>query len=99
MGIAASNAIIGPRLLINEPKILEDLAVWKKGVFKLAMGLPKWMLKDVHAAREKMIRAFMKWGVDEEEMTFYLKKRGQMYIARGIDRRDMATANFGVWTA
>jgi len=99
MGIAASNAIIGPRLLANEPKILDDLAVWKKGVFKLAMGLPKWMVKDTYAAREKMIRAFMKWGVHEEEMTLYLKKRGQMYVARGVDLRDLAITNFGVWTA
>jgi hypothetical protein len=57
------------------------------------------MVKDAQVAREKMIRAFMKWGVDEEEMTVYLKKRSQMLIARGIDRWGVATGNFSVWTA
>jgi hypothetical protein len=98
MGIASSNALLGPRLLANEPKILEEIAIWKSGFPKMAMGLPKWMVKDAHVAREKMIRAIMKWGVDDEEMMFYVKKRTEMFAARGIDRWDLAAANFSLWT-
>jgi hypothetical protein len=99
MGIASTNAIIGTRLLINEPKILEELAAWRKSFPALAMGLPKWMAKDAYDAREKMIRAFMKWGVDEEDMTPSLKKRTEMFIARGVDLRDLAITNFGLWAS
>jgi hypothetical protein len=65
----------------------------------MVVGLPKWMAKDAHIARDKMIRAFMKWGVDEEEMWFYLKKRTEMAAARGVARWDLAVANFCIWTA
>jgi hypothetical protein len=99
VGIASTNAIIGTRLLVNEPKILEELVAWRERFPALAMGLPKWMAKDAHAAREKMIRAFMKWGVDEEDMTFSLKKRTEMFFARGLDLRDVAIANFGLWAS
>ena len=65
----------------------------------MVVGLPKWMAKDAYVAREKMIRAFMKWGLDEEEMMFYLKKRTEMSAVRGIDQWDLAAANFSLWTA
>jgi hypothetical protein len=99
MGLASTNAIIGTRLLANEPELLEDLDVLKKGFPKLAMALPKWMAKDVHVAREKIIRAFMKWGVDEEGMSIHVKKRTHMHVARGMDLRDMAVANYVLWMA
>jgi hypothetical protein len=99
MGLASTNAIIGTRLLANEPELLEDLAVLKKGFPKLAMGLPKWMAKDVHVAREKIIRAFMKWGMDDEGMLIDLKKRNHIHVARGMDSRDMAVANYVLWMA
>ena len=99
MGLASTNAIIGTRLLANEPELLEDLDVLKKGFPKLAMALPKWMAKDVHVAREKIIRAFMKWGLDDEGMMAYLKKRKDMLAIRGIDQQDQAIGNFGIWMA
>jgi hypothetical protein len=89
---------MGPRLLANEPQILEYLAVWERDFSKLAMRFPKWMAKDAHAAREKIIRAFMKWGVYEEEMLDFLKRRTEMTAARGIDQWDQAVANFTLWT-
>jgi hypothetical protein len=98
MGIASTNAFMGPRLLANEPKLLEDLAVWENGIFKLAMGLPKWMAKDAHVAREKMIRAFLQGGVDDEAM-IYVNKRTEMVNARGFDQWSQAAANFGLWSA
>jgi hypothetical protein len=99
VGIPATNAFVGPRLLANEPKILEYLALWEKDFFKLAVGFPKWMAKEAYVAREKMIRAFMKWGLYEEEMMVYLKKRTEMSAARGIDQWNLAAANFSFWTA
>jgi hypothetical protein len=99
MGLASTNAIIGPRLLANEPELLEDLAVLRKGFSKLAMALPNWMAKDVHVAREKIIRAFMKWGVDEEGMLIDIKKRNHMLADRSMDLRDMAVVNYGLWMA
>jgi hypothetical protein len=99
MGLAATNAFIGPRLLANEPKMLECLAVLGKSTFKLALGLPKWIAKDGHVARDKLIRGFMKWGVDEEGMLSYLKKRNKMFVARGMALRDVAVVNYGLWMA
>jgi hypothetical protein len=90
---------MGPRLLANEPQIFEDLAIWEKNLFKLSMGFPKWMAKEGHVAREKLIRAFMKWGVDEEEMVHFLKKRTEMNAARGVDLWNLAAYNFLLWTA
>jgi hypothetical protein len=98
MGIAASNALLGPRLLANEPKILDDITVWENGFFKMAMGLPKWMVKDAHVAREKLTRAIMKWGVDDEGMMSYLKRQNERFAARDIDRWDVAAVSFSLWT-
>ena len=99
MGLASTNAIIGPRLLANEPKMLEYLTVLRKSTFKLALGLPKWIAKDALEAREKLIRGFMIWGVNEEGMINYLKKRNKMFVARGLDLRDVAVVNYGLWMA
>jgi hypothetical protein len=99
MGIAASNAFIGPRLLAIEPKLLEYVALMKKNTFKLALGLPKWIAKDAHFFRHKLIRGFMKLGVDEEGMTSYLKKRNQMFVARGMALQDVAVVNYSLWMA
>jgi hypothetical protein len=85
--------------MANEPKILEDFAIWEKDLFKLAMGLPKWMAKDAHLARERIIRAFMKWGVAEKGMTRHVRKISDMSIARGLDQWDLAATNFGFWMA
>jgi hypothetical protein len=99
MGIATTNAFIGPRLLANEPKMLEYLTVLRKSTFKLALGLPKWIAKDALEAREKLIRGFMKWGVDEEGMLSHFRKRSKMFIARGMNLRDVAVVNYGLWMA
>jgi hypothetical protein len=90
---------MGPRLLVNEPKLLDDLAVWDKNFFKLAMGLPKWMVKEAHVARKTMIQAFMKWGSYEEEMLGCLKETTEMSVARGFDQWNLAAVNYTVWTA
>ncbi len=99
MGIPATNAFVGPRILANEPKLLKYLAVWERGFSKLAMGFPKWMAKDAHVAREKIIHAFMTWGLNDEEMLDFLKRRNEMTAARGIDQWNLAVANFTLWTA
>ena len=99
MGIASTNAVLGTSLLDNEPRMLEYFTIWQTGYYKLGMGLPKWMAKDAFDAREKMIDAFMKWGMDDEGMMFYLKKRREMLAIRGIDERDQAIGNFGIWMA
>jgi hypothetical protein len=99
MDLASTNVIMGTRLLANEPKLLGDLFTLRKGFPKLAMGLPKWMAKDVHVTREKIIRAFMKWGVDEEGMMIYIRKRNQELVGRGMDLRDVAVLNYGLWMA
>jgi hypothetical protein len=89
---------MGPRLLANEPQMFEYLAAWEKDFSKLAMGFPKWIAKDAHAARAKMIHSFMNAGVDEEMMV-PLKKRVEMTAARGVDQWSLAASNFGLWTA
>jgi hypothetical protein len=99
MGLASTNALQGTRLLANEPKLLDDLYVLRKGFPRLALGLPKWMAKDVHVAREKIIHAFMKWGVDEEDMLVYIKKRNRVFVTHGMDLRDVAVTNYGRWMA
>jgi hypothetical protein len=98
LGIPSTNAFIGPRLLAKEPKLLEYLAGWEKNVFKLAMGFPKWMTKEAHVARENIINAFLKRGADDEAM-IYVKKRTEMCTALGLDQRNLASANFSLWTA
>jgi hypothetical protein len=99
MGMASTNAFIGPRLLAIEPKLLETLTVLRESTFKLALGLPKWIAKDAHIARDELICAFMKWGVDEEGMISHFKKRNHMFVARGMALRDVAVVNYGVWMA
>jgi hypothetical protein len=89
---------MGPKLMENEPKLLEYLTAWDKEFFKLALGLPKWMTGNAYPALESMIKAFMKWGLNEEEMIIYLKKRGEMVVARGADDWDQAAANFSLWS-
>jgi hypothetical protein len=89
---------MGPKLLENEPKLLEYLSMWDKEFFKLAMGLPRWMTGQAYPAMEKMIKAFMKWGLDDEEMLVFLRQSGKMLNARGADEWDQAAANFSMWT-
>jgi hypothetical protein len=89
---------MGPRLLASEPKMLEYFAMWEKGFSKLAMGFPKWMAKEAYLAREKMLRALMNRGVDDEMMV-HVKKRTEMCAARGVDQWSLAASNFGLWTA
>jgi hypothetical protein len=88
---------MGPKLLENEPKLLEYLSMWDTEFFKLAMGLPRWMTGQAYPAMEYIIKAFMKWGLDEEEMLIYLRERGKMLSARGADEWDQAAANFSFW--
>ena len=85
--------------MANEPKIFEVFDVWDKDLSKLAMGFPKWMTKDALVARERIIRAFMKWGVGEKEMNCHLKKITEMFAARGLDQWDLAATSFSVWMA
>jgi hypothetical protein len=99
MGIPSTNTVMGTSLLANEPKILEYLSVWNQNYYKLGMGLPKWVAKDALDAKEKIVSAFEKWGLDDEGMMVYLKKRQDMLAIRGIDQQDQAIGNFGVWMA
>jgi hypothetical protein len=99
MGIPSTNTVLGTSLLANEPKILEYLSVWNQNYYKLGMGLPKWMTKDALDAKEKIVSAFVKWGLDDEGMMAYLKKRKDMLAIRGIDQQDQAIGNFGIWMA
>lgn len=99
MGVPSTNAIVGPQLLENDPDVLENLAVWDKNFFRYAMGIPRWMAGRAYDSRDKIIKTFMKWGLDDERMLSSFKIRGEQMALRGVDQWDYAVGNYGFWTA
>jgi hypothetical protein len=98
MGMASTNAFLGPSILVNCPSLLDLLEDWEHEFYKLAIGLPKFMTGKAHPSLMKIISAFTKWGLDSEGMIKYLSIRTHIMKERNIDDWDIAACNFSTWS-
>lgn len=90
---------MGPQILEYEPKMIDYVTEVDKNFFKLALGLPRWMIRNTYDARETLIKTFMKCGLIDEKILPAMRTRSGMMASRGADNWDQAVGVFGTWSA
>lgn len=98
MGIASTNAMLGPSLLKNEPDVLTRLWQFEKDYFTFTYGLPKWMISKAHENRRLMIESFGR-NVRDPNSLWFVGAREVMMAARGMSDYDIGAGTFSVWAA
>jgi hypothetical protein len=98
MGIASTNAMLGPNLLKNEPDVLDRLWQFEKDYFTFTYGLPKWMLSKAYKNRRLMIESFGR-NIRDKKALWFVGIREEMMALRGMSDYDVGAGTFSVWAA
>jgi hypothetical protein len=97
IGRSSSNAVVGPRLLDQNPDLLNWYCQWQVDFFKFSFGLPRWSIKRAHENRDRILKAFTDHAKDPEALWF-VRAREEMMEIRGVTGTDMAALTFAFWT-